>query len=200
LVSHNVGPVPLSLQDRVLVGRKLKALRIEAGLQQRQAAVKCDLSVGTIQAAETNKWPVGVENLDRYAALFGTTVHDILAPPPPAPPPAPDPLVVGLNREHLVIARKYALALRDQRAAVEQLLDADERASEVFARVVQWLVTCTPEQREELVTLVGRGDLLTAIAKAVQVPETEPLLRKWLETAGRIPLAPEAERLSNRKP
>lgn len=140
--------------ERKSIGRKLRALRIERGLDQIPAAEKAGLSVGTLQSIETpKKHPDGrlVEvrdsNVEKYAAIFGTTVKKLLRPEGELSPT--DPRLVDLNDEHLDIARRFAFGRRLPREAVEVLL-SHPPAEEVLAKLLLRLATLPPERVHEL--------------------------------------------------
>ena len=66
--------------ERERIGRKLRALRIERGLDQIPAAKKAGLAVATLQAIEKNrqKNPVKDSNIEKYAQIFGASIRKLL--------------------------------------------------------------------------------------------------------------------------
>lgn len=109
-------------EERKRIGEELQRLRNEQHWNQDDIAEKANMSIGSVQAIEYNKWDVGIPKIERYAALFGTTADRLLYPPAMQPV---DPKWQGLNDEHLTIARQYALALKVKRTAVEVILVDD---------------------------------------------------------------------------
>lgn len=134
--------------ERERIGRKLRALRIERGLDQIPAAKKAGLSVGTLQAIERNRQQHAVKdsNIEKYAQIFGTSIRKLLRSDEIAPT---DPRIAELNEEHVAIGRGYALAKRLPRQAVEVLL-SHPAAEEALAKLVLRLATLPPERVHEL--------------------------------------------------
>jgi transcriptional regulator with XRE-family HTH domain len=133
--------------ERERIGRKLRALRIERGLDQIPAALKAGLSVGTLQAIELNWYEVRDSNVEKYATIFGTTVKKLLRPEDTLSPS--DRRLEDLNDEHLDVARHYMRAKRLPRQAVEVLL-SHPPAEEALAKIVLRLATLPPERIAEL--------------------------------------------------
>jgi len=111
----------LTDEERTRLGLKLRALRVERGLRQIDAAKKAKLAVGTLQAIERNHGNVKDRNLDELAKVYGTTVLKILNKVDEPISPT-NPLLKGLNEEHLDIAQRYKDARKRVRAAIELLL------------------------------------------------------------------------------
>jgi transcriptional regulator with XRE-family HTH domain len=156
--------------ERGRIGRKLKALRIERGLDQIPAAKKAGISVGTLQAIERNrqKNPVKEGNIDKYAQAFNTTARKLLRSDEIAPT---DPRLDDLNDEHLEIARSYMAAKRRPREAVEVLL-SHPAADDALARLLLRLATLPPERVQEL-------DRWLTVAPHL-LSELEPIWRRML--------------------
>ena len=134
--------------ERERIGLKLKALRIEHGLEQIPAAKKAGLHVGTLQAIERNRQKNRVKdsNIEKYAQIFGTSIRKLLKSDEIAPT---DPRLEDLNDEHLEIGRGYMRAKRLPRQAVEVLL-SNPPAEEAIAKLVLRLATLPPERVHEL--------------------------------------------------
>jgi transcriptional regulator with XRE-family HTH domain len=181
------------------LGRKLRALRNERAWHQDHVAAKLKLSVGTIHAAEHNKWKVGIENLEKYAGLFGLTVRKVLHPDEERNAATIDPLIADLNQEHLGIARQYMRALNRQRQAVECLLQ-DTSDAVVLAQMVL-TVKLDPALVEMFGGLVFRGDLLTRLAKRLEHdPKFEQSLREQLVSLAEFPVPPPEAPPAKREP
>ena len=134
--------------ERVRIGRKLKALRIERGLDQIPAAEKAGISVGTLQAIEVpKKHDVRDSNIEKYAQVFGTTVTKLLKPDAVLLPT--DPRLDDLNDEHLDVARAYMRAKRRPREAIELLL-SHPPAEDALINLLLRLATLPPERVHEL--------------------------------------------------
>jgi transcriptional regulator with XRE-family HTH domain len=153
LVTVDAGWIPpknwrMTDAERQRIGRKLKALRIERGLDQIPAADKAGISVGTLQAIERNRQqhPVKESNIDKYALAFNTSVRKLLRSDEIAPT---DPRIVELNDEHLEIARSYMVAKRRPREAIEVLL-SHPPAEEALSALLLRLATLPPERVHEL--------------------------------------------------
>lgn len=134
--------------ERQRIGRKLKALRIERGLDQIPAAKKAGLAVATLQAIEANrqKHPVKDSNIEKYAQIFGASIRKLLKSDEIA---TADPRFAEFNEEHLDVAWAYMRAKRMPRQAVEVLL-SHPAAEEAISRIVLHLATLPPERVQEL--------------------------------------------------
>lgn len=134
--------------ERERIGRKLKALRVERGLDQIPAAEKAGISVGTLQAIEVNRQRHAVKdsNIEKYAGIFGTSIRKLLRSDEIAPT---DPRIADLNEEHLEVGRGYMRAKRLPRQAVEVLL-SNPAAEEAISKLVLRLATLPPERVAEL--------------------------------------------------
>jgi transcriptional regulator with XRE-family HTH domain len=180
-------------EERARVGRKLRARRIERAWDQRTIAEKADLSIGTVQAIESHKYRVNVENIEKYAAAVDTSIQGLLNGDAP-PVAAPDPLLADLNREHLTIARRYMRALNAQRRAVDEVLLGPEPVAADVADVVLLLAqraTATPLLAYWTRLVLERGDLLTLLARRLDTdPAFEQLLRDQLASLAAYPVPP----------
>ena len=134
--------------ERERIGRRLKAIRIERGLDQIPAAEKAGISVGTLQAIERNRQrhPVKDSNIEKYAQIFGTTIRKLLKSDEAAPA---DPRVAEFNDEHIDVAWAYMRAKRMPRQAVEVML-SHPPFEEAMAAIVLRLATLPPERVHEL--------------------------------------------------
>ena len=134
--------------ERPRLGLKLKALRIQNKLKQETAAEKAGISTSTLQAIENNrqKNPVKVENFEKYAAIFGTSVRKLLKSDEITPT---DPRYDDLNDEHLDVAYWYMRAKRRPRQVVDVLL-AHPEIDDAIAKIVLHLATLPPERVQEL--------------------------------------------------
>lgn len=179
--------VPLTPEERSLVGLALKKERENREWKQPHVAEKLNCSVGTVQAIEYNKYRVDRDTVDQYAALFGKTVHDLLHPESTPPPPA-GVLVTDLNREHLAIARSYMRAVKAVRTAVESLL-ADTPASTELTEEIADVVNALKQAAEDepqiaywTTFVLEHGDVLVDIAKRLsRDPLFEERLRDFVD-------------------
>jgi len=107
--------------DRVRIGRKLRALRVEAGKYQIEIAQALKIHVKTLQAIENAWYEVKDSNIERYARYFHTSLTKLLVSET-KPPSLAHPLLKDLNDEHLEIAHAYMKARRRTRQGIELLL------------------------------------------------------------------------------
>jgi transcriptional regulator with XRE-family HTH domain len=121
---------PMTREERKRIGKKLRALRTERDLKQAQVVEggKIGISLGTLQAIESNWYDVRDSNIEKYARVFGTSVTQLLKADEPKTVAPTDPRYVDLHEEHLDIARRYMRGRKRTRAAVELLLDQPEDA------------------------------------------------------------------------
>jgi len=181
--------VALSPEERSRVGRLLQDLRDDRELKQANIAETIGCSVGTVQAIEYNKWKVDRDTIEKYAAVFGTTVHGLLHPDARVQPS--DPEVADLNREHLAIARGYMRAVKAVRTAVEVLLADQSRDRALADRIedIAELVVALkpavdrhPSLAYDLGEALTRGDVLVELADRLERdPMFEERLRDLLD-------------------
>lgn len=162
---------PLTPDERSRVGRALRRLREERDWKQEDIASKAEMSIGTVQNIEYNKHKVGRDNIDKYAAVFGTTAEKLLHPDPIAIAPS-DSLLVDLNREHLLIARGYMRAVKAVRAAIEILVTPAastlDTLTEAIAELVLEVTRASdrdPQIADWLTILLSHGDVLRDLAR-----------------------------------
>lgn len=166
----------LTDDERRRVGRQLQRLRDEHDWDQKDIKAKTGMSIGTVQAIEYNKYKVGRDNLDKYAAVFGTTTHALLYPDTPTIAPS-DARFADLNHEHLAIARGYMRAVKAVRAAVEILVaPTADHFTEEIAEIVLALNRASeglrdPQMAYWMTIVLGRPDLLQDLAQRL---DTDP--------------------------
>jgi transcriptional regulator with XRE-family HTH domain len=166
----------LTDDERTRIGRTLQRLREDQDWDQRDIASKAEISVGTVQAIEYNKYKVLRDNIDKYAAVFGTTTHKLLHPEP-FTITSSDALLADLNREHLTIARGYMRAVKVVRAAVEILVaPSADHFTEEIAEIVLTLKRASeglrdPQMAYWMTIVLGRPDLLQDLAQRL---DTDP--------------------------
>lgn len=107
--------------DRKRIGARLKGLRVEQGLDQVEVARRAAISPGTLQTIEWGARENKLSNIEAVARVLGTTL-DALERKPEINPG--DPLLAGLNREDLEIARLYHDAASTVRTQARSLLRA----------------------------------------------------------------------------
>jgi transcriptional regulator with XRE-family HTH domain len=74
-------------RDRPGLGRRLKALRMAAGISRRKLARQATVAYGTLRRAETGRsWPHQT-TFERLAKAFGVNVADLTGEEPIALPP-----------------------------------------------------------------------------------------------------------------
>lgn len=121
------------------MGRKLRALRVEKGLEQRDVGAwnetvagrrkkirheNSGVSLGTYQMIEKGEGrEVRDSNIERIARFLGTTLDALRRDPEIRPN---DPRLQHLNDESLKVARQYLYASSAVRARVRQLLQQGE--------------------------------------------------------------------------
>jgi len=96
--------VLLDAEARGRLGARLRGLRTEHNLTQLEIAERAGISVGTVQTIESGARETRDENVDAVARALGTSLTALLQQPHVDPT---DPLLKGLNREDLEIARLY---------------------------------------------------------------------------------------------
>ena len=79
----------------VLVGEKLRAVRVAKNLSLATVAQQADISVATLSRIERDKQAIEVNLLVRLAAILKTTAHDLLGDGAPAG--TTDPLVAKIT-------------------------------------------------------------------------------------------------------
>jgi len=94
----------LDAKARARVGARLRGLRTEQDLTQLEVATRAGISVGTVQTIESGARESRAENVEAVAGALGTSLTALVQPPHVDPA---DPLLKGLNREDLEIARVY---------------------------------------------------------------------------------------------
>jgi transcriptional regulator with XRE-family HTH domain len=110
-------PRRLTPAERVIIGRRLKALRVERGLDQTDVATQADransgVSLGTLQSIEKGGGRnVRPANVARVCQFLGTSIAALLASP-----------AETLKPEHLLVAHAYMRAESDVRSCVQRLL------------------------------------------------------------------------------
>jgi transcriptional regulator with XRE-family HTH domain len=114
--------VRVTKEERVRIGRKLRALRVERGLDQAAIAADAKVGIGTLQAIEGAWYDVRDHNIEKYARFLGTTLTKLLKADQPQVAAPSDPLLKDLNEEHLEIARSYMRARKRVRTCIELLL------------------------------------------------------------------------------
>jgi transcriptional regulator with XRE-family HTH domain len=172
----------LTSADRTRVGQALQALR-EAHrpkLDQADIAKKIHVSTATVQAAEYNKYKVKVDTLEKYAAIFGTTV-DQLQQPDVLIPPTDLKRFADLNLEHLSIARGYMRATRGVRAAIEYLVEPNnptitEDVAELID-AIKGIATKNPHIAYWTTLVLEHSDLMADLADRLSDPVFEDALR-----------------------
>jgi len=176
---NNMDVAELSDDDRKQLGRKLRDLRKERHFEQKEIHQKAGISLGTISAIETVKRPVRQESYEKYAAVFDTSVFELLHPNLPPT----DPLWIGLNRDHLQIAHKFKDGLTKPRRAVEIILH-DPRG-EALAEVVIALQDVPTSSLLALLEIIAprlESALAGMLTRKLEPGELLVLLTQLLET------------------
>lgn len=114
------------------IGQRVKLRRVELNWTQGKLAEEADVALGTVQALEAaallpkHKKPrqTSPENLQKIAKALQRSLDDLIADRRPIDPK--NPLLEGLNEEHLEIARSYRNARRHVRERIELLLGNKE--------------------------------------------------------------------------
>lgn len=146
----------LTDEERTRLGLKLRALRVERGLRQVDAAEKAGLSVGTLQAIEGTRGHVKDDNVEKLAKIYGTSALKILKKIDEPVTPT-NPLLKGLNEEHLDIAQRYKDARKRVRAAIELILSREDDSQ--LATVLLQIAALPPESRAHLEQVLAATDL-----------------------------------------
>jgi transcriptional regulator with XRE-family HTH domain len=170
----------LTPEERTRVGQLLRELRRAQTplVKQAHIAQKIGCAIATVQAIEYNKYRVDRDTIEQYAAVFNTTIHQLLHPES-TPIVSADPRFADLNYEHLKIARRYMRAVDVVRVAVKLLLSetASDALAEEFAELVLWLKRASEATRDPgdltfwMRTLVDRPQVLQDLARRL---DTEP--------------------------
>lgn len=108
----------LTSHDRKRIGKRLRLLRLEQGLHQVPLAKQANISPGTLQNIEWGFRKSSEENIDKLARVLGTSLERLRG----GSVDSQDPLVKGLNREDLEIARAYHEASSRVRQQARRLL------------------------------------------------------------------------------
>ena len=109
----------LDEERRKRIGKRLKALRIEAGLDQLEVAQRAKISPGTLQTIEWGARDNREANIIKVAKVLGTSLEALTRKEHIA---ATDPLLKDLNREDFEIARGHHEASTPVRQLARQLL------------------------------------------------------------------------------
>jgi transcriptional regulator with XRE-family HTH domain len=150
------GPV-LDAAKRKRIGARLRALRVEQGLDQIEVAQLAQISPGTLQTIEWGVRENRETNIDKVARVLGTSL-DALEQKPHVDPT--DPLLKGLNREDLEIARDHHEASSAVRERARSILrDRDPLAlpdpsDEEIEALAHRVARLTAERRQLLIDLL----------------------------------------------
>lgn len=154
----------LDEEMRKRIGGRLKALRIEAHLDQLEVARRAQISPGTLQTIEWGARENREANIAKVAKVLGTSLEALKRKDHIAPN---DPLLSNLNREDYEIARAYHDASSAVRHHARQLLrDRDpqqlplQTSGEAAAREAR-IARLTPAQQElvdDLIHEFGASD------------------------------------------
>jgi transcriptional regulator with XRE-family HTH domain len=109
----------LDEEVRKRIGGRLKALRIQAHLDQLEVARRAKISPGTLQTIEWGARENRTVNIAKVAKVLGTSLEALTRKEHIAPN---DPLLRELNREDWEIARAYHEASSMVRQHARQLL------------------------------------------------------------------------------
>lgn len=123
------------------VGERVRVWRIEKRWTQAKLAEKAKVSLGTVQALEdainrTHPRQTSPDKLQAIAKALGRSVDDLIRDRNVIEPT--NPLLKGLNDEHLEEARWYALARKRTREVVDLLMEhgADDRVASLLLRIL----------------------------------------------------------------
>jgi transcriptional regulator with XRE-family HTH domain len=161
--------------ERNRVGRKLRAMRVERGLHQTQVARKAGLGIGTLQAIEGAWRVVRDSNLEKLATFYGTTVMKVLRADEPKVLTPNNPMLRGLNEEHLEIAQGYKDARKRVRACIELLLESPDE--EHLPNVVLQLATLEPDVLQHLRAFIATSPDIGTIDLATRLQQAPPEAR-----------------------
>lgn len=175
----HTGRMPFTRRQQLVVGRRLRDLRLDRAWKQRDVETRARLSRGTLTAIERGTRQVTRGSLEKYAEIFHTTADAILH----GETTHQRTLTADLNEEHLGIARGYMKAKRKPRQAVEVILE--ERTGEDLAQillVIKELAATHPlDVLAILMAGLSRGDLLILVAERLaRDPAFEALVRTQL--------------------
>jgi hypothetical protein len=184
-------------EERKRIGRKLRAIRVGRGLDQRDIAhdPRFEMSLGTLQAIEGAWYGVRETNIEKYCNFFGTTAKRLLATMEPrsALALANPALLKDLHEEHLEIARSYMRARKRVRACVEMLL-AHHPAEERLTGIVMKLNALPPERLTQLDALLAvpydsqLGDLLYRVSqRLIADPNYAVLIKEGIDFRDTVP-------------
>ncbi len=169
--AHTANNHPVNIRE---IGKRVRLRRVELGITQAELADKAKVGLGTVQALEDapkRKQPrqTSPQNLEKIAKALSVSVENLIAGKDSIAPA--DPLLVGLNREDLQIARAYhdastdirrrAAAVLQQRETAALPADLKDRAAELAARVANYGPAAF-EQLEQLATYLRPPDVQRA--------------------------------------
>ena len=160
---------PMNLRD---VGNRVRARRTEQRMTQMQLAEKARVGLGTVQALEdavNRKRPrqTSPENLQKIAKALDWQLDDLLTDNKMIEPS--NPLLKGLNDEHLEVAQWYMKARKKTRAHIDALMahGEDDRITSLMTR----LQNMSPEARRAIEDFIPTAEAVTA----VESPTTAPI-------------------------
>jgi len=165
----------MTTEERKKIGKRLKTLRIEAGLDQIEVAKKAKVAIGTLQSIESAWREVRDSNVEKVAKIFKTSLRQLLQADETIA--AADPLLADLNREDLHVARGYHHATTLVRQRVQQLIRDGESDLVSGVAVKLSLVlsqVSLDKQRELLNAVVG---VIDAALRNDKVSDTGSVIR-----------------------
>ena len=171
----------LTPEIRGRIGRKLRALRVERALHQADVAAKIKLGIGTVQAIEGNWYDVRDQNIDKLARFYGSTLARLVKPEESKAVTPDNPLLKGLNEEHLQIAQGYRDARKRVRAAIELVLQHPEE--EQLTNIILKLETRSPETLARIDALLTAADdrIFEIAERVLRRPDFATFIRDTLD-------------------
>ena len=137
-------------------GKRVKAWRLEQGLDQVAFATRAKISVGCFQGFEGGTRATRKKNLVKIATTIGLTYEQLLAEDDATTTPA-DPLQKDLRREDYRLAQQYHHAGAASKHAIKAFFTADlpEDVREGIAVLLEQILLLTTDDLVELEQLIS---------------------------------------------
>lgn len=145
--THRANNQPMKLAE---VGERVRVFRLEKRWTQAALAKKANVSLGTVQALEdavnrSRPRQTSPEKLQAIARALGKSVDDLIRDRGVIEPS--NPLLKGLNDEHLEIAQWYMRARKRTRELVDDLVAKpdDPRLIQLLLRIERLPTALLPQ-------------------------------------------------------
>jgi transcriptional regulator with XRE-family HTH domain len=113
----------MTTDERKRIGLRLRAMRVERGLDQAEVARRAKVAIGTLQSIENATRETRDSNFEKVARFFKTSLIELREGDRTVPPT--DPLYSGLTKEDVRIARRYHDSETSVRNLAQRLLTGE---------------------------------------------------------------------------